>query len=263
MTLVVKNKGIPYIGVTDFVTHEQVIQAVSCIPDKVFRRLHVGHMMSYKTFHGIPTRTGWENIWLRGEALRALFQPNSRVFNVLHWADYDYPLCLTKSNDLVLACKEAGPYLQGLQLDMIWPRPALIKEFKKKLPDIEIILQIGRQALAYMEERLERLPDALVPYLRDVDYFLIDESGGEGKGMVVARTLQHLQEMLYVTTPEKLAVAGGIGPSTCEPLRDISGLSPLISSDMQGQMRSSGKSTDPIEMDRVCSTIKRISSLIC
>ena len=115
------NKGMPYIGVTDFVSYDQVLQAVACIPENMNRRLHVGVMMSYKTLHGIPTETGWEKIWPRDEVLRTIFQPHPKVFNVLHYADYGQPY-VTTSEDLILACKEAGPHLQGLQLDMIWPK---------------------------------------------------------------------------------------------------------------------------------------------
>src|SRR5689334_5994763 len=116
---------VPYIGVTDFASHDQVLQAVACVPEHVNRRLHVGVMMSYKTLNNIPTKTGWEYIWPDEKQMHEIFQPHPKVFNVLHYADYDQPY-LTETADLIRGCHMAGPHLQGLQLDMIWPKASTL-----------------------------------------------------------------------------------------------------------------------------------------
>ncbi len=256
------NKGVPYIGVTDFMTHEQVLQAVASMSGAVFRRLHVGHMMSYKTYHGIPTETGWENIWLRGEKLQELFQPHPKVFNVLHFADYGYPYSLTDSSDLIGACKECGPYLQGLQLDMVWPRAGLISDVKSAFPHLEIILQLSKTSLQKLESSEGFFDLELERYSKYVDYFLIDWGMGKGQAMDLEIVGSYLDISCEVLSQEKMAVAGGLGPDTYEVIREFLQKYPLVSCDAQGQMRSTGKATDPIEMKRVCSYIQGVCSLL-
>lgn len=253
---------LPYIGVTDFTSHSQVLEAVACISKKVNRRLHVGAMISYKTLHGIKTETGWENIWLKEEGLRNLFQPHPKVFNVLHYADYGKP-CLTTSEDLIVACQKAGPYLNGLQLDMIWPHPRLLMDVKQAFPHLEIIVQISKKAIDELNTLvINYFTYKLRSYLLDASYFLIDYSMGRGEPMDIPFVLRYLRKANETIPFNKLAVGGGLGPETYHPLEEIVELSPSISWDAQGQMRASGNATDPIEMSRVCAYIKRTSSLL-
>jgi hypothetical protein len=251
----------PYIGVTDFASHAQVKEALACLSEDVNRRLHVGVMASYKTVSGIKTATGWENIWPRGDALRSIFQPHPKVFNVLHYADYG-ETCLTTADHVMKICKEAGPYLQGIQLDMVWPEVYLVEEIKQAFPDFEIILQIGKNSLAQLSENAHFLDDWVRPYTEYVDYFLIDLSMGRGKPMSPPHVLSCLKEITDVVDTDRMSVAGGLGPETYNLLTEIFAWSESISCDAQGQMRTSGQSTDPIEMDRVCKYINGVCSLL-
>jgi hypothetical protein len=253
--------NVPYIGVTDFASHEQVLQAVACIPEHINRRLHVGLMMSYKTLNGIPTQTGWEKIWPDEKGLQEIFQPHPKVFNVLHYADYAEP-DWTTARHLAQALGRCGPYVQGLQLDMVWPPSSMLHEFKSQFPHIEVILQIGKKALGKMEGLARFLDDRMEAYLGSVDYFLIDWGMGTGQPMQVSSVLDYVRVARKVVPHDMIAVAGGLGPSTAHLLSDVFRLSKSISTDMQGQMRSSGKATDPIEMNRVCTAIQGICSLL-
>jgi hypothetical protein len=253
--------SVPYIGVTDFASHAQVLQAVACIPEHINRRLHVGVMMSYKTLNGIPTKTGWEKIWPDEKGLRAIFQPHPKVFNILHYADYDDP-SFTMASDLISALRKAGPHVQGLQLDMIWPQVQMIDVVKEAFPNIEIILQAGKKALSQMEGVGRFLDDRLRSYLNCIDHVLIDWGMGTGAPMEVSSVLDFVRVAHKVLPYDRIAVAGGIGPDTLQSLQEVFRLSKSISTDMQGQMRSSGKATDPIEMHRVCTTIRGICSLL-
>jgi hypothetical protein len=51
---------IPYVGITDFTTFEQVKHMLTVFNKNLeqgqSRRLHVGVMMSYKTLHGMETK---------------------------------------------------------------------------------------------------------------------------------------------------------------------------------------------------------------
>lgn len=259
---VIHNRGVPYIGVTDFTTHDQVFQALEVIPKETNRRLHVGHMMSYKTYHGIPTQMGWEHMWLRGEELQALFQPHPKVFNVLHFADYSQQPCLTEAADLISACKEAGPNLQGLQLDMLWPRRSLVEQVKSEFPDLEIILQLGKVALTQLEESRGFIDLEIMRYANSVDYFLIDWGMGKGEPIDTEIVSSYVEIACELISQKRVAIAGGLGPSTYNVLQQFLEKYPSLSCDAQGQMRSTGKATDPIEMDRVCAYIQGVCSLL-
>ncbi len=256
-------KNTPYFGVTDFASHAQVVQALACIPSKLERRLHVGVMASYKTVTRIKTKTGWENIWPRGEALRSIFQPHPRVFNVLHYADFDSP-SLTTVDHLTKICKEAGPHLHGLQLDMIWPSYGLLSEFRSRFPGVELIVQISRIAIDMYKGDMKQIEKHVRKYRSlGVDYFLLDMSMGGGIPLDPVRTKSMIEDLVDITPLRSFVVAGGIGPETYfDLLRPILKWSNVISCDAQGKMRKSCLATDPIEMDRVCAYLRGASALV-
>jgi hypothetical protein len=238
---------LPYIGVTDFMTRIQVENAKKCIQPASGRRLHVGAMMSYKTFHGIPTENGWENIWLSQEGLRQLFVPDEEVFNVLHWADYG-PTPQTTARDLITACKSCGPGLSGLQLDMIWPDYEMIMDVKDSLPNLSVILQVSKIAIKSMQALNFSLEYKLCSYKGRVDYVLLDYGMGKGVAFVPQEMLE-LVTVARVCFPESaIAVAGGLSPTTLFSLDPILQRYPGISWDAQGQLRKSGNAADPLDI---------------
>ncbi len=255
-----RNKGQPYVGVTDFTSRDQVIEAKKFLAPRSIHRLHVGAMTSYKVQNGIKTFTGWENIWLNEEGLKKLFSDDDDVFNVIHYADYDNPP-LTTSLDLHEAIRRSGPYLHGLQLDMVWPEVKIVKEIKSQHPSIEIILQIGKDAVKELDNSLEKVLEKALNYLDCVDYFLIDFSMGKGEPLNPEVTLEYLRMFTKVIPIEKIAIGGGLGPETTHLLKPIVEVFPRISWDAQGQMRKPKSQTTPIEMPRVISYVYESSML--
>lgn len=253
-------KSIPYIGVTDFKTRAQVEKAKRCIQPSSGRRLHVGAMMSYKTFHGIPTETGWENIWLSSEGLQQLFVPDDEVFNVLHWADYA-PVPETSAQDLVNACKSCGPGLTGLQLDMIWPDFEMIMDVKNSLPDTAIILQVSKVAIKSIEALELSLEYKLCSYKSRVDYILLDYGMGKGTPFVLKEILELITISRKCFPESAIAVGGGLGPTTLFNLDPILEKYKDISWDAQGKLRKSGSATDPLDIKMMCAYLRSSSQL--
>jgi hypothetical protein len=253
--------AVPYIGVTDFASHSQVCQALACIPNHVKRRLHVGAMMSYKTLRNIPTQIGWEKIWLDEDGLNALFQRQSNVFNVLHYADYGTP-ALTTKEDIILACKKGGTDLDGLQFDMIWPKVELLYAVKDRYPSIEIILQVSKKAITEAEQRGESVEKNIEAYADLADYVLLDYSMGRGEIMSAAYMVSYAERIARIVSPNRIAVGGGLGPKTYHLLEPLLAANKDISCDAQGKLRSSGSAVDPIEMDLVCPYIRGVCSLL-
>jgi len=236
-----------YIGVTDFENRHDVNTVSALIPPSSTHKLHVGAMMSYKSLHGIPSRVGWENIWLNAEGLRALFANDNRVLNTLHWADYDN---LTQVGDLIQAASLCGEYLHAMQLDMVWPEIELIEQLKTARPELKIILQVSHKAMEQIPST-QTLQSMLARYEQSVDYILLDWGMGRGEAFEPQQALSVVEAALEVFEEPRIAVAGGLGPQTYTNLREILTKYPLISCDAQGRLRTSGSATEKLEMERV------------
>ena len=245
----------PYIGVTDFTDSDQVMQALDCIPLNINRRLHVGIMCSYKTLHGIPTSSGWEHIWPTHSQVRELFKDVPRVYNVIHYADYDD---LTSLMEIQMALDYAGEHVNAIQLDMKWPSPQLLEDIKRTNPTIDIIQQIGRTAMNQSSDWEKDLAqyDALA------DYVLLDYGMGRGTPFASEHMLELVETALMYFGEDQIAVAGGLGPNTYRNLAPVFDVYQDLSCDAQGQLRSSLDARFPLEMDRVCDYIRGVCSLI-
>lgn len=253
----------PYIGVTDFTTRNQVVNVAGLIPTEANRRLHVGAMISYKTLNNIPTSTGWENIWLNKSGLQELFVNDWSVFNVLHYADYGHERSKrapTTVEHLLKALNRAGPHVNGIQLDMVWPAPTMVAELRYARPGIEIIQQISSKA---KEEAGIRWVDKMEQYAGIVDYILLDSGMGKGIPFQPANVIYDINIALSCGfSQSQIAVAGGLGPKTYTNLQPVLDRYPDISCDAQGKLRPSGSAVDPLDFDYVKQYISGVCSLL-
>lgn len=245
----------PYIGVTDFTTREQVLDVQKLIPDTINHRLHVGAMISYKTLCHIPTESGWEKIWLNERKLRELFVRDKSVFNVLHYADYEDK---SDVSHLISATMMAGEGLEGLQLDMKWPLPSMISQYKSVMGHIKVIVQVSSAA---MQESIDWERD-LAAYEGLADYILLDSGMGRGKTFTPDYMLHNIAVALKYFDQDQIAVAGGLGPETYLNAKPILELYPQISCDAQGRLRHSGNSKDPLDLELVKQYVQGICSLL-
>ena len=167
----------PYVGITDFVTFEQVqrmlIAFKANLGQEQGRRLHVGVMMSYKTLHDLETK--WAKAFPSKETIADIFG-SDETMNCLHYVDYD---AIDVCKSLTEAINFGGVGINALQLDMIWPDPehvaSAIHASRKQL---EVILQVGKNAI----EQADNDPQKVVERLRDYEpvaqYVLLDKSMG-------------------------------------------------------------------------------------
>lgn len=242
---------IPYIGVVDFSDFGQVQDMLSVfnahLPQGCNRKLHVGLMMSYKTLNGLPTK--WLDVFPSKEKIADIFA-SDETYNCLHYADYDNDLELWKS--LARAISYGGTGIHALQLDMIWPDPVQVANgVHASRKQIEVILQIGKNALAEVNDD----PRAVVERLREYDGIvhrvLLDKSMGRGIGMD-AQVLLPFARAIRESLPNiGLGGAGGLGPKTVSRIKPLLEEIPDISFDAQGQLRPSGNALDPIDLSYV------------
>ncbi len=254
-----RSRAVPYIGITDFTSAEQVRRILRIPYDKVMdpkmdHVLGVGVMMSYKTLRGLPTR--WANAFPPKETIAGIFIDSPGVYNVLHYADYDN---VSTAGEFAEVVECGGPNLNAIQLDMVWPDLHQVRSgFTSCLAwpsSLKIILQVGSQAMEAVGNDPERIAERLVPYVEAncAQYVLLDKSGGQGKGMDAELLLSYHRAIRkrFSRDELKIVVAGGLGPDTLRLLkpfwRDETHLD--ISIDAQGKLRSSGSALDPIEWD--------------
>ena len=237
----------PYIGIVDFATFKQVKNMLdifkSHLPRGSNRKLHVGLMMSYKTLNNIPSK--WLGVFPPKETIADIFS-SDETYNCLHYADYDNNPDLWKS--LAQAISYGGVGIQALQLDMIWPDPNQIANgVHASRKQIEVILQIGKNALAEVNDD----PQAVVEKLRDyegvIHRILLDKSMGRGIGMDANVLLPFARAIKESLPSLGLGAAGGLGPGTVDRIRPLLEETLDISFDAQGRLRPSGNALDPID----------------
>jgi len=240
-------KVIPYIGITDFTSFEQVTQMYEVFSSQKSnskRILHVGVMMSYKTLNNIATK--WSKAFPPKETIANIFHPNNNnVYYCLHYADYDHN---TKFIDLASGLEYAGQFVSAIQLDMTWPDPDIIANgIHASHKQVEVILQVGKKAL----EEASYDPTEIVYRLRNYDGLihrvLLDKSMGRGLGMDANVLIPFAQAIREKFPLLGIVVAGGLGPKTIQLVAPLAEMFPDLSIDAQGQLRPSGNALDPVD----------------
>jgi hypothetical protein len=200
-------------------------------------------MMSYKTLHNIPSK--WQNVFLPKEEISNVFQ-SDEAYNCLHYADYDDNPELSRC--LAEAISYGGKKIHALQLDMIWPDPEEIdRAVQLSGKKIEVILQIGKNAI----EKMNNDPNAVIEKLREykgkIHRVLLDKSMGRGLGMDALGLLPFVTAIRESFPEVGIAVAGGLGPETIHLVQPLTQIFPSLSIDAQGKLRPSGNALDPID----------------
>lgn len=237
---------IPYIGITDFTSFLQVrvmLEVFKAHRRKSSKRqLHVGVMMSYKTLHGIQTK--WQKAFPPNENIAGIFS-SDKVYNCLHYADYDNSPDLPRS--LSLAIEKSGICVRAIQLDMVWPNPEEVWDgVDRSRKRLEVILQVGRRALDEVRNDPQTLVEKLENYEGVIHRVLLDKSGGEGRGMDAAELAVFARAIKERFPKLGLVFAGGLGPKTMHLVEPLVKDFPNLSIDAQGRLRQSGSAIDPI-----------------
>lgn len=253
----------PYIGITDFMNLRQVLAMLDVfkknLPEGSKRKLHVGVMMSYKTLHSIASR--WQNAFPPKESIADIFM-SAETYNCLHIADYDGMPGLGRET-LVPALYYAGELVHAVQLDMVWPDPSEIAlGVHSSRKNVEVILQVGRKALAVVKNDPQLLVEKLRSYDGVVNRVLLDKSGGEGRGMDAKGLLLFARAIKEHFPGLGLVVAGGLGPTTMHLVEPLIKEFPDVSIDAQGRLRPSGNALDPVDWNMAGGYLVRALELL-
>ncbi|MCX6738075.1 MAG: hypothetical protein NTY11_01485 [Candidatus Parcubacteria bacterium] len=147
-----------------------------------------------------------------------IFLDHPQVFNVLHYVDYGRQI---QSSCLAAAALYGGEHLHAIQLEMIWPSPAMIAEFLQEYPGIEVILQVNAQALKDVGNDPAGLVQRLRRYQRLVSVILLDKDMGREEGVDAEGLVPFTRAVASSGLGFNLAVVSGLNPGAhrfIEPL---------------------------------------------
>ena len=239
-------KRAPYVGITDFMTFEQVRRMLAVFKANLKlgqnRRLHFGVMMSYKTLHELESK--WTNAFPPKETIANIFE-SDETMNCLHYADYD---ATDVFQSLAQAISFGAIGINALQLDMVWPDPGHVASaVHASRKQLEVILQVGRNAI----EQANNDPKEVVERLRDYEgvaqHVLLDKSMGRGHGMNAVGLIPFARAIKEAFPDLGIVVAGGLGPESVRLVEPLVKEFPDVSIDAQGKLRPSGSALDPID----------------
>ncbi len=239
---------IPYVGITDFMTFEQVEQMLAVFKANLApnqnRRLHVGVMMNYKTLHDIETK--WTKAFPSKETIAGIFG-SDETMNCLHYADYD---AIDVDESLYDAIMFGGVGINALQLDMVWPDPGLVANaVHASRKQLEVILQVGKNAIEQANDDPREVVERLWDYEGVIQHVLLDKSMGQGHGMNAVQLIPFAGAIRDAFPNLGIAAAGGLGPQSTGLVERLYRGFPDISIDAQSKLRPSGNALDPIDWD--------------
>lgn len=221
----------PYVGVTGFMSREEVIEALALIPQESARRLMVGVLMSSKRLTGQQNKPSGR--CPKKEAIADIFIDDPRALNLVHYnTDSPETLCA----QLVKITELAGPHLDGFQLNIAWPPISELKDYLEIYPEKFLLLQVGGKAMAQVES-MERFTELVGAYLPMIDAILIDPSGGKGEPFDPVKGAEYLRAVRGYPTLG-VGIAGGLGPETLYLLDSLVREFPELSIDAEGRLRT-------------------------
>lgn len=230
----------PYIGVTGFMSHAEVSEALAMVPEGSAHRLMVGVLISSKTFLGLPNK--WPGRYPQKEAVADIFIDDPRALNLIHYSTDSHD---TLQNQLIDITKFVGPdRFDGFQLNVRWPGATDIRNYQHLFPDKLIVMQIGSGALKDVENIghlggiLYLVYDHRACCSWIIDSILIDASGGNKLPLNAEKGGEHLREV-HERFPEMgIGIAGGLGPDTLHLVEPLIPKFPNLSIDAEGQLRT-------------------------
>jgi hypothetical protein len=182
---------------------------------------------------GIPNK--WPNRYPSADKIAGIFPNHPQALNLVHFNTRDpYELL----NQMLKVTELGGENFHGFQLNIKWPNPFTIEEYKREHPDKIIVLQCGEAALEAASCDPATLVEIAENYIGTCDYLLVDPSGGLGKPLNPYKGIEYLHQLNARTDKMGFGIAGGLSPTTLEDLMgSIAKVYPNTSIDAEGRLR--------------------------
>jgi phosphoribosylanthranilate isomerase len=237
-----------YIGVTGFMTPQEVRAGLDCLTLLQSRKLMVGVLASSKTILGEKNK--YPNRYPEVQRINQIFQPHPSALNLIHYAT-DQPESLSKQ--LLCLVEFTEPTMHGFQLNVAWPHIGELEKFHEATKwKYRLVLQVGGRAMERVENNPVKLADMIGKYagsVRMVDDILIDSSGGKGQPFDIEKALSYLREIKSRNFEVNLGLAGGLGPNSMKRIEPILDEFPGLNLDAEGRLRD--EQSDDLDIGRM------------
>ncbi len=230
-----------YVGVTGFMRPGEITATLTVWPETTERKLMVGILVSSKTLMGVQNK--WPGRYPHVNVVSKLLVDDPRVLNLVHY-NTDHPDRL--GADLKTMHESFGPHLHGFQLNMVWPEPSALLDYRMAgHTDSFIVLQIGARALREFDgsntlHLANQLAYKIGRYEECADAILIDPSGGLGLPFDPVKAMLYLRAITDKGIAIGMGVAGGLGPNRMDldPLGELFEVFPRLNIDAEGKLRT-------------------------
>ncbi len=196
----------------------------------------IGVLATAKTLKGFDAK--FPKRYPKPGNIAEIFSEHPRTLNLIHYASKDEFLF----EQLCALTWLGGTHCDGFQLNMAWPSVSEIADFHARYTEKDkftIVLQVGDAAFAAIENSPHALARKLSTYIHQVDYVLLDQSGGLGKALDV-EVMDTFLEEIYGTSLNgyfNIGIAGGLDSSNIERLKPLIEKYPYLSIDAEGRLR--------------------------
>lgn len=168
----------PYVGITGFMSRDEVEHCLNYLPTDTNRLLMVGVLASQKTIHG--ERNSQPKRYPRKEHYSKIFVEDPRVLNLIHFGTNN-PQYPELYDDLMRCAEYAGPNIDGFQINAVWPDAIALDKVKKQLPKARFVLQVSPHLIGYSSMQTMQLVITFNRLYKAIaDDILIDFSRGQG-----------------------------------------------------------------------------------
>lgn len=199
----------------------------------------IGALASLKTLRRLQNKR--PNRYPKVENIAEIFPEHPQALNLIHYATDKPETLYTQLREIT---KLGGENMHGLQLNVAWPPPPVIYEYRLAYPFKKIVLQVGNRALEQMEFSPMLLAEKVQSYEKMVDYILLDPSGGLGKPLDTSRAYDYLRALKEKNINISLGVAGGLSPTTLSLVKPLTEDFPDLSIDAEGRLRDENDNLD-------------------
>lgn len=231
-----------YIGIAGIANRENV-EAVMEQINKISRRaartnivypsLALGVLVSRKTLNGALNK--YPNKYPKIGLVSDLFVDSIEAINVIHYSSDSKGVVLL--NELCQVA-ELSEKLDAIQLNIAWPEPGVLVEFKQLYRNVNLILQVPVSEVLENPHISKPINAVALQYNKVVDKFLIDFSRGFGQPLDLDKLEGFIQQFKAVGINEcRLGAAGGLSPDKPEVIREIMERHPHFSIDAESGLR--------------------------
>lgn len=216
----------PYIGITGFTTREQVETVLEATPKKLNaeRLLMCGVLVSGKQVSRKRVAR-----YVPYSDVSKIFVHSKNTLNIVHYVHG------SSSKFDTLHALNALPCVDGFQLNMVWPDPAIIRDNISRT--MRVVLQLNRAAVRKCDENILEICKRVEQYDGLITDVLYDMSGGRGDEISVYGAEGYVVALRDHFPHLNVVVAGGLDDRSVYKIKPLFDLHPRLSVDAESNLR--------------------------